>query len=304
MAVAGDDGNLLAVQRNGASRLVMAVARRVHELLVDASISSAYRATLELALHLPGHILSASPRATWAHLIGVSCIAAGGSSDDAVPFAAAAELFMLALDILDDVEDGEASPALTALGQARALNVSTGLLFLAQRGLGHGANPSAMDILLTAGLRACGGQDADLAPPSQAIALDDTLAVTAEKSASLAAALCRLGALAAGSSPARQDLFARFGWHLGLIRQLHNDIAALHPALTGKTDIALHRPTLPLTCAALLRSAYGDTCATSVAMHLAWAIAETYRCHAMDLLPLMTTDPKSQALLARLLAAP
>src|SRR5690348_16933413 len=49
--------------------------------------------------------------------------------------AVAIECLICALDLLDDVEDGDQTPMLQALGAARVLNISTALLALAQRAI-------------------------------------------------------------------------------------------------------------------------------------------------------------------------
>jgi heptaprenyl diphosphate synthase len=221
---------------------------------------------------------------------------------------------MVALDVLDDEEDNEHTQLKAKLGSARSLNVSTGLLLLAQECLldsPRGAKSARM--LLDAGLRACSGQDADLAtigpPPG---GLDGALAITARKSASLTAVVCRLGALSAGADEATQELYARFGWLLGMGAQLSNDLAALHTDVTGKTDITLRRPTLPLSYAAL-QGSIGDKSSEADAraalwaggaVHLTWVIAEAYRRHALRLILQLTDDPGRRDELAGLIPAP
>src|SRR5205823_14343293 len=49
--------------------------------------------------------------------------------------AIAVECFVCALDLLDDVEDEDEVPSIQALGVARALNVATALLMLAQQAI-------------------------------------------------------------------------------------------------------------------------------------------------------------------------
>ncbi len=171
----------------------------------------------------------------------------------------------------------------------------------------------AARLLLGAGLRACAGQHADLTPKSERCAsLSVALTIAAEKSASLVAALCRLGALCAGVGGPLQELYGRFGHNIGMVAQLVNDIAALHPGAAGKTDLALARPTLPLTYATLFDSGAtsrvdgagaivappeswraGATCLT-------WAVAEAYRRHALELIPLLTDDHQGRAALTAL----
>lgn len=282
----------------------MVVVAHVRALLHGLPVSETYRDALAAALGLSRNILSDTPDARWARLVWTCCAAANETWRQAMPAAAAAELFMVGLDLLDDEEDGDESSLRADLGRARCLNVSTGLLFLAQQSLLRTAGPMVADRLLDAGLRACSGQHADLAPPSRrATSLDDALSVTMEKSASLAAALCRLGATCAGVDAAMQDQYARFGLYLGTAAQLANDLAAVQPNATGKTDIALARPTLPLTYAALADPEGGDDedRATDVAVHLTWAVAETHRRRALDLIPRLTTAPADRAALADLL---
>lgn len=300
------DGTLLI-----GSAAPLAVVDRVKTMLDSAPVTPCYRAALELALALPGNIMSDAPNTRWAQLVWTCCIVTGGRWEQAVTAAAAVEIFMVALDVLDDEEDSEDTPLRTDLGPARALNVSTGLLFLSQHGLLHSdGGATAITILLSAGLQACSGQHTDLGAESEwSVSPEEALVVTAGKSASLVAAICRLGAFAAGADMTRQELYARFGWYAGMVTQLADDIAAVHPDAIGKTDIALGRPTLPLAYAAA--DGLTDTCVrdadtrtalwTGGAAYLTWAVAETYRRHALDLIPQLTADPIGAADLAALL---
>lgn len=297
----------LACERPGA-----AVTSRVQDLLKAAAVTLAYRAALAAALALPGNILSETPDARWARLVWTCCVAAGGGYDQAMPIAAVAEIFMVSLDILDDIEDEEETLLHAQLGSACLLNVSTGLLLLAQQSLldlTHGVR--ATQILLHAGLTACNGQHTDLAGLSGSLdILDETLAVTAGKSASLVAALCQLGAFAAGAGAPVQERYAHFGGYLGMMLQLTNDIAALQPNALEKTDIALGRPTLPLTYAAVLPRSQpeddGEPAARAAMwaqgpVQVTWVVAETYRRRAAALIPQLTADQGSRTALASLL---
>ncbi len=290
---------------------VPAVAARVRGVLRAAAVTDAYRIALATTLALPGHILAERAQARWAPLVCACCVAAGGRLEDAVPAATAAELFMVALDVLDDAEDDEDTVLKVSLGPARALNVSTGLLLLAQQGLLAAPGGTAlMSILLDAGVRACAGQHADLAPVSEhGYDLDGALEAAAGKSASLVAALCRLGATCAGADAGTQDLYARFGASVGMVMQLRNDIAAVRPDMIGKTDKALGRPTLPLAAAAgagmmtVVDGSGEDVHTTSWVgepVLLTWTVAETYRLDAVELIPSLSGDPDGRAALTRL----
>jgi geranylgeranyl pyrophosphate synthase len=144
-------------------------------------------------------------------------------------------------------------------------------------------------------------------PTDQGCTLTGALAVTSAKSGTLVATICRLGAMISGVDEQRQQLFAQFGRHLGTVAQLANDIAALDPTAVGKTDVAFCRPTLPLAYAALSRpltpTDMGDSLNlwTEGPVQFTWAVAETYRRLALDLIPCMTEDAAAQAALATLL---
>jgi len=306
IAVAGEHGN------GDAASPSAAVADYTRALLDAAPIAPGYRASLAAALELPGNILSEIPDARWARLVWTCCAAAGEAWPRAVPIAAVVEMFMVGLDTLDDVEDGEDSPLHVDVGLAGVLNISTGLLLLAHHALlatPGGAAP--VSVLLSAGLRACSGQHADVtATGGRGWTLGDALAVTAGKSASLVAAICRLGAYAAGADGATGDVYARFGSCLGMVLQLSNDIAALHPDATAKTDVALGRPTVPLTYARLRGIGVGATATEADAraalwaggpVGMAWAVAEVYRLRAEALIPDMTADRERRAASAALL---
>ncbi|MDQ2827581.1 MAG: polyprenyl synthetase family protein [Chloroflexota bacterium] len=286
------------------------ITARVRDILRAAPVTEVYRAALASALALPGNVLSDTADARWAHLVWVCCQAAGGHPEDAAPTAAAVELFMVALDVLDDAEDGEETALHASLGSARSLNVSTGLLLLAQCSLlALPAGPMLTGILLDAGMHACAGQHADLAPAAEhGHDLDAALDVAAGKSASLVAALCRMGVACAGVDRDVQERYACFGQLLGMALQLENDIAAVRPGASGKTDVTLGRPTLPLACATYLdATAEASTVAdrrspsTEAAALVAWTVAETYRRRAVEMVPALCGGPAGRSALMSLL---
>lgn len=290
---------------------VAVVVERARELIASVPATAAYRAALAAALSLPGNILSDAPDTRWARLVWTSCTAAGGRWGEAVPMAVAAELFMVALDLLDDAEDDETSPLHHELGAACTLNVSTGLLFLAQRELLDAPGRGAARMLLDAGLRACDGQHADLTgTAAQCPDLDHALSVTAGKSASLTAELCRLGALRAGADTRLRDSYAEYGYCLGIVAQLTNDLVGIGPDAAGKTDEALDRPTLPLAFRALYAQPAmepaGDgrsdgQLAARGAAYFTWIVADAYRRRALALIPSLAATDGGRADLAALL---
>ena len=281
--------------------------------LADASITPEYRSALCATLSLPGNLLSEAPDLRWARPVWFCANAAAtastpGQYDRLVSAAAAVEANMVALDLLDDVEDGESNPVLEMYGLPATVNASTGLIYLAQHMLLSLDDGLALaSILARFALRATSGQHADLTLATDMnLTLDVSMEITGRKSGSLMAAACQLGAAAAGADQARQECFARFGYLAGVVAQLANDIVALSPAAAGKTDRSLSRPTLPLVFAAWCgapapeRGESLPKC-TDDGSRFAWAVAASYRAHAIDLVPAMTTDPRHQAGLVQLL---
>jgi len=157
---------------------------------------------------------------------------------------------------------------------------------------------------LEAGLRACSGQHADLGQVCDGTGLDGAWSIAAEKSGSLAAAICQLGALAAGADGPAQTRYASFGRLLGIAAQLANDLRALAPGARGKTDLLFRRPTLPLvfaSCAGTDGVGAQPNPWSSGAAHFTWAVADTHRRRAMDLIPALTADDRCRVALASLL---
>jgi len=297
--------------RNGPMS-VEAVAAEARAALSLASLTPAYRVALMDTLGVPGRILSDAPNGRWTQTVITCCTVAGGRSDQAVAAVAAMELFMVAFEVLDDEEDGERSTLRCHLGAPRLLNVSTGLLLLSHQLLltiPHG--PEALAILLQFALRACAGQDADLGGGLvRPLSLAEALGITEKKSASLVAAACRLGALCGGAGTKLQSLYSEFGGYVGMVAQLSNDLVAIVPGAEGKTDIALQRPTLPLTYVARFMPHAPDeatdgegreTLSTQGAAQVTWAVAESFRQQAMALIPRLSGDPIHQADLVTLL---
>jgi geranylgeranyl pyrophosphate synthase len=101
--------------------------------------------------------------------------------------------------------------------------------------------------LAEAGVRACRGQQADLAPPAGQPADEAAyLALIDLKAGALVAAICRVGAALGGASPETIDAFAAAGRHMGRALQIGNDVAGLRVADPERNDLAAGKRTLPL----------------------------------------------------------
>lgn len=237
----------------------------------------------------------------WPALV-LACAASHGSVTAAAEQAAvAATLVMTALDLLDDVEDGELGPGADPAVQ---VNVATGLLLLFHQLCGepclHVLPAPGVQALVDAALRACGGQHRDLLLRADGAEMnpEDALAITAAKSATLVAALCRLGALADGCSGLLLARYAAFGHHLGMALQLANDLAVAQDP--SKADLARHRPTLPLVYAAGYDA---DTSAGTGhptpegALMATWVVLQAHRLRALRVLAAIERTHPARALL-------
>jgi geranylgeranyl pyrophosphate synthase len=192
--------------------------------------------------------------------------------------AVAIECFICALDLLDDVEDGDQTATLQTLGEARTLNVSTTLLVLAQRIILSMSEQHVslerilrlLDTLQEAALTATAGQHRDLLGEQQSaleITQEDCIEIARGKAGALIRLTCRLGALCAGAHDALCELLSELGELLGIAQQLDNDAHDLyyllqdHPSQTVstpteniprsvKTDLVRGKKTLPVVIAA------------------------------------------------------
>lgn len=186
----------------------------------------------------------------------VVCRALCGQAERAVPAAAALELFVAALDVLDDIEDGDTEYALlSANGQAQVTNAATALLMLAplaiarsrSRGIDELTIARAMQAMAEAGTKACCGQHKDLEyEHSSSVSERNYLNMIRKKSATLVECAARLGAILAGADGPTTDSLGRFGQCLGMAAQITNDAEAIGLASSRKGDITSRKKTLPV----------------------------------------------------------
>jgi geranylgeranyl diphosphate synthase type I len=81
------------------------------------------------------------------------------------------------------------------------------------------------------------------------VSIHESVLVSSLKSASLVRCAAELGTCIATDNADEVELHARLGWHLGLALQLLNDAAAVWPGDNQKSDIRLHKKTLPVSFA-------------------------------------------------------
>jgi geranylgeranyl pyrophosphate synthase len=198
-------------------------------------------------------IISRRPSASrlpWLLLPILTGEALGGDVRQAQQVAAALEIGRIAAGCLDEWQDQDTDDALwRTLGAARTVNLATGLIPLSFLALGRLADLGVeVSLILSLHeefhrtlLQMCAGQDADLA---EELTLDDYEQVAGAKSGSLFRLGCRAGALVADAPPDVIAQYGEFGYNLGVVAQMWNDLQGL-AGVRGKGDSEQER-SLPL----------------------------------------------------------
>lgn len=235
-----------------------------------------------------------------------ACAAFGGTYDDALPFAAALELLHNAFLVHDDIQDGSStrrgSPALHVQhGTALALNVGDALAARANAALVRAVRPLPPP-LATALLdgwermihETIEGQALDLGWQRDNVvdlSTPDYLAMCGQKTAWYTTVQpLAIGAIVGSGDPRRETVPFRFGWLLGLLFQIANDLDGLR-ASSGPGDIAEGKRTILLIH--LLESLTGPSRAKLVRImglprehrgpeEVAWVLAQMERAGSIE----------------------
>ncbi|MCL7455474.1 MAG: polyprenyl synthetase family protein [Anaerolineae bacterium] len=187
----------------------------------------------------------------WLMLPILTCEALEGDVSQAHHVAAAFEIGRIAAGCLDEWQDQDTDNALwRAIGAARAVNLALGLLPLSFLALSRLSDlklePSLVLALHEEFHRTLfdmsAGQDADLRDDRS---LHDYEQIAGAKSGSLFRLGCRAGALVAGAPVDVAGRYGDFGYNLGVVAQMWNDLQGL-AGLRGKGDAGQQRalPTL------------------------------------------------------------
>jgi geranylgeranyl diphosphate synthase, type I len=232
-------------------------SRLIGQIIVEAIQGSDFPAPLFdavlLALSAKGKVLADELDPRWPTFVFASSNSVRGNHAAAVRIAAAVEIMIAALDVLDEVEDDDTSELIAAVGPSRSINTSTALISLSYTVLAdiyHDSVPFAkipafIQVMSASVSRATIGQDADLSPQHHGESVATALNIARMKAGALVGGACRLGAMTGSGEAAILDLFERWGTHYGAMAQLAND---LHDATDGtnKSDILKKKKTLPL----------------------------------------------------------
>ncbi len=183
----------------------------------------------------------------------------------------AIECFICALDILDDVEDGDQTLIVKKLGIARVLNVSTALLALTtsiflslvEVKISHTNVVNLIQMVQKSLSAATAGQHNDILAEqksAESFTAEECIEIAAEKAGTLMSLAFSIGALCANADIELLAQFSELGRLLGIAHQLDNDSHDLYHILqyqqTGenqgmvKTDLVRQKKTLPVVLAA------------------------------------------------------
>lgn len=262
-------------------------------------------------LQKPGRLLGPTDP-QWPKFVLETCSALGGDSAAAAWAAAAVEFAVTAIDVADDLADGDLVGDREAT--IRAPSAALALGWLAQHCCARTAEAIGFQrahrlslLLATGSLASCAGQDRDMLMEAQADVSEESAAKTSwRKSGALAAMACTVGAACSTDSMDLITAAGRFGSHAGMVAQLVNDIDGILKAERGgSADIFRRKKTLPvayaLTCAreesiGNLTDWYGDSTSQDAtthrevaqtirdlgSLHYTWAVAEIHSKQAMD----------------------
>lgn len=193
---------------------------------------------------------SSKGKYAWAQLTLITCDSTGGALEESLPGAVAMELYALAADILDDIQDQDNnSLPWRKVPPAQAINLGTCILLLSYEALEALADPrhgeAAGRVLNRMGLQACDGQFHEfLHDNKDQITFAEYFEIINKKSAGLMAGACKIGAILGGAEPDLASQLEEFGRCLGIMSQIKNDLDDFLN-LETKSDFIKGRKTLP-----------------------------------------------------------
>lgn len=271
------------------------VAQVVQEAVEGGALPASFARLLIIPLRQPGKVLAGGTRPLWSAIVFGGCAGSGGDERAAVQVAAAVELFIAGLDVLDEIEDDDDSPLVAEAGVAQALNASTALLMLAHEqlarldewGVPAARVPLFTRALAAAGLAATGGQHHDLAAEGQPdLTIEAALDIARRKAGTLVGGACRLGATLGTDDEGLLGRYEAWGRHFGTASQLANDLHDAERA-SGKSDLRRAKGTLPLIYARRGAGAGQGTIAAAPpteqelvaggALHFTWVVLQLER---------------------------
>jgi geranylgeranyl pyrophosphate synthase len=192
-----------------------------------------------------GRIDSQRNPGEWVSLPGLCCLAAGGKIEKTLEISAAWLLIYTAAHVADTIEDGDEDPIINQLGGiGAAINAANGLFLSAIDHLLSLQNKSYPDVVpaeiisdfLSTILVMTSGQHLDLTISQ--LDLDSWWRIAEAKSGSFFSLASRSGARLGQSDARAIQAFSEYGFHLGLMLQIHDDLADFQLLLNSSEAIS------------------------------------------------------------------
>jgi hypothetical protein len=180
----------------------------------------------------------------------IACVAAGGTLEEGSVFAAAWLPGYLASEILDNIEDDEFIPDQWAISPEVAINLATGLIFLAFHALSsirdHDRGSSTTRIFSETGFSAVYGQHRDLVKTQASVekTLNDYWDMIIAKSGSVFRTATAGGAVAGTVDERVIAALGDYGTALGVMLQLLDDCRDIFTLSEEITDWEISLPLL------------------------------------------------------------
>ena len=223
------------------------VAREIELLLARSGLSMEVVTTINRWLD---YNFGTKGRFVFAQLTLVICDSVGGVLEEGLKGALAMELYALAADILDDIQDQDNNDLpWRKVPAAQAINLATCILVLSYTALSNSLKgrdfEEVNNVLNQIGLLACDGQFLEFSNDSkESITLEEYFLTIMKKSGGFTAGACKIGAILGGTDQLLINQLEQFGMNLGVMSQIKNDLDD-YLNLETKNDFLSGRKTLP-----------------------------------------------------------
>ena len=208
-------------------RLDQVISTEINEILTSVQISPEMLRMINSSLNADS---KTGELFQWAHLTLLSCKCVSGVTKVALPGAIAMELFALAADIFDDVQDQDNDELpWRKLPNAQAVNLATCLLMLSYEAISIIPDSRLFRevsiVFNRTGINASDGQFQEFqSNSSEKVTLDQYFDVVKSKAGSLTACACKIGAVLGGAPESLVHQLEQFGTNLGIMSQIRNDL--------------------------------------------------------------------------------
>jgi geranylgeranyl pyrophosphate synthase len=216
---------------------VQRITQKIESIWARSDVDPDFKKALHLALPIFNSSTKSYENLTrWMILPNMCCHAAGGQSHWADDTTAAWILFYVGAHIMDSVEDQDPPDDWwKSFGPGLAINIASVFYFSASKALqdlykherSKNVATDVIDDFNQSFLIMCEGQHNDLLQKEPS--LDQYWEIAGAKSGTFFSLACRSGARLATDDIIRIEAFSKFGYHLGVLIQILDDLEDLDP---------------------------------------------------------------------------